>query len=214
MSGFFITLEGGDGVGKTTQSSLLAEWLESEGHEVVLAREPGGTPLGIELRRLILRGGDEIGHVDARSEALMYAADRAQNIATRVRPALERGAVVVQDRFIDSSLAYQGVGRVLDVDDVRRINEWAAGGLWPDVTVLLDIDHGVAMARTASRETSKGDVPDRIEAEAGSFHNSVRQAFLALAAEERERYLVVDASQTPETIHSVIRERIAPLLGR
>lgn len=213
MSGFFITLEGGDGVGKTTQSRLLAEWLESEGHEVVLAREPGGTPLGVELRRLILRGGDEIGHVDARSEALMYAADRAQNIATRVRPALERGAVVVQDRFIDSSLAYQGVGRVLDVGDVRRINEWAAGGLWPDVTVLLDIDHGVAMARTASRETSKGDVPDRIEAETGAFHDAVRQAFLSMARDEPERYLVVDASQASDAIHAAIRERIAPLLG-
>lgn len=212
MSGFFITLEGGDGVGKSTQSRLLAEWLTGKGREVVLAREPGGTPLGTELRRLILRGGHEIGHVDARSEALMYAADRAQNIATVVRPALERGAVVVQDRFIDSSLAYQGVGRVLDVDDVRRVNEWAAGGLWPDVTVLLDIEHEVAMARTASRETLKGDVPDRIEAETSAFHDAVRQAFLSLAAAEPERFLVVDASGTPEEIHAAIIERVAPLL--
>lgn len=213
MTGIFITLEGGDGVGKTTQSRLLAEWLEGLGHEVVCTREPGGTPLGVEIRRLILRGGDEIGHVDSRSEALLYAADRAQNIATVVRPALERGAVVVQDRFIDSSLAYQGVGRVLDVDDVRRINEWAADGLWPDVTVLLDIDHEVAMARTASRETSKGDVPDRLEAEASEFHEAVRQAFRELAAHEPERFIVLDATGTPEAIHAVIRARIEPLLG-
>lgn len=213
MTGIFITLEGGDGVGKTTQSRLLAEWLEGLGHEVVCTREPGGTPLGVEIRRLILRGGDEIGHVDSRSEALLYAADRAQNIATVVRPALERGAVVVQDRFIDSSLAYQGVGRVLDVDDVRRINEWAADGLWPDVTVLLDIDHEVAMARTASRETSKGDVPDRLEAEASEFHEAVRQAFRELAAHEPERFIVLDATGTPEAIHASIRARIEPLLG-
>lgn len=213
MAGLFITLEGGDGVGKSTQAALLAEWLESEGREVVRTREPGGTSLGVELRRLILRGGDEIGHVDSRAEALMYAADRAQNIATVVRPALSRGAVVVQDRYIDSSLAYQGAGRVLDVDDVRRTNDWAADGLWPDVTVLLDIDHEVAMQRTASRETLKGDTPDRLEAEAAEFHEAVRGAFRALAKAEPSRFLVVDATGTPAEIHARIRERVATELG-
>lgn len=214
MTGVFITLEGGDGVGKSTQSRLLAEWLGNQGFEVVLTREPGGTPLGVETRRLILRGGEAIGHVDARAEALLYAADRAQNIATVVRPALERGAIVVQDRFIDSSLAYQGVGRELDLEDVLRINEWAACGLWPHLTVLLDIDHGVAMARTASRETSKGDVPDRLEAEASEFHEAVRQGFLDLARKNPERFVVVDASQTPEAIHSEIIARVALLTNK
>lgn len=208
--GLFITLEGGDGVGKTTQSALLTDWLQSLGHEVVLSREPGGTPLGVEVRRLLLHGGDEIGHVDARAESLLYAADRAQNIAQVVRPALARGAVVVQDRFIDSSLAYQGVGRVLDVNEVRSINEWAVGGLWPHLTVLLDLDPAVGASRVHSRE--KGF--DRLEAETYEFHASVRRAYHDMADAEPERFVVVNAEGTPEEIHEAIRPRVAALLAR
>ena len=205
----FITLEGGDGVGKSTQSRLLTEWLESQGHEVMLTREPGGTALGAEVRRLLLHGGEAVGDVDARAEALLYAADRAQNIATVVRPALERGAIVVQDRFIDSSLAYQGAGRVLDAADVRNINEWAAGGLWPHLTVLLDLEPEVAVGRVKTREQGL----DRLEAETREFHESVRRAFLAMAAAEPGRFIVVDAASTPEEIHLAIRPRVEALLA-
>lgn len=207
MSGLFITLEGGDGVGKTTQSRLLAEWLEAQGREVVLSREPGGTPLGLEVRRVLLHGGDDIGEVDSRAEALLYAADRAQNIAKVVRPALERDAIVVQDRFIDSSLAYQGVGRVLEVDDIRRLNEWAAGGLWPHLTVLLDLDPEAGASRVESRERGF----DRLEAAGAAFHESVRKAFRKLAEAEPERFLVVDAAKTIDEIQSEIRVRVAAL---
>ncbi|GAA1326357.1 dTMP kinase [Leucobacter albus] len=203
----FITLEGGDSVGKTTQAALLEEWLTGEGREVVRTREPGGTPLGVEVRRLLLHGGDEIGDVDPRAEALLYAADRAQHIAKVVRPALARGAVVVQDRYIDSSLAYQGAGRVLDVDEVRRISEWAAGGLWPDVTVLFDLAPEVAATRRASRDD------DRLEAERQEFHESVRRAYHELAAASPERFLVVDASGTPDEIHAIVRARVAEALS-
>ena len=203
----FITLEGGDSVGKTTQAAMLEAWLTSEGREVVRTREPGGTPLGVEVRRLLLHGGDEIGAVDPRAEALLYAADRAQHVAKVVRPAIERGAVVVQDRYIDSSLAYQGAGRVLDVDEVRRISEWAVGGLWPDVTVLFDLAPELAAARRSSRDD------DRLEAERHEFHEAVRAAYHGLAAASPERFLVVDASGTPEEIHAVVRARIAERLA-
>lgn len=204
MTGIFITFEGGDGVGKSTQSRMLADWLEDQGHEVVLSREPGGTPLGSEVRQVLLHGGDEIGAVDSRAEALLYAADRAQNIAKVVRPALKRGAVVVQDRFIDSSLAYQGVGRVLEVDDVRRINEWAADGLWPHITVLLDLDPEIGATRVESRERGF----DRLEAAGDAFHASVRQAFKKLADADPQRFLVVDASKTIDEIQAEIRDRV------
>ncbi|KAM9864210.1 Thymidylate kinase [Leucobacter aridicollis] len=203
----FITLEGGDSVGKTTQATMLEAWLTSEGREVVRTREPGGTPLGVEVRRLLLHGGDEIGAVDPRAEALLYAADRAQHVAKVVRPAIERGAVVVQDRYIDSSLAYQGAGRVLDVDEVRRISEWAVGGLWPDVTVLFDLAPEIAAARRSSRDD------DRLEAERQEFHEAVRAAYHGLAAASPERFLVVDASGTPEEIHAVVRARVAERLA-
>ena len=203
----FITLEGGDSVGKTTQAAMLEEWLTGEGREVVRTREPGGTPLGVEVRRLLLHGGDEIGAVDPRAEALLYAADRAQHIAQVVRPAIERGAVVVQDRYIDSSLAYQGVGRVLNVDEVRGISEWAVCGLWPDLTVLFDLAPEVAASRRATRED------DRLESEQQDFHEAVRVAFRELAAASPERFLVVDAAGTPEEIHAVVRAGVAEWLA-
>ncbi len=212
MPGLFITLEGGDGVGKSTQAQLLTEWLEARGLEVVRTREPGGTPLGAEIRRLLLHGGDEIGAVDPRAEALLYAADRAQHVATVVRPALERGAVVVQDRYIDSSLAYQGAGRVLDARDVRRVSEWAVDNLWPHLTVLLDLDAARAVARRESRDGAKGASADRLEAEAQEFHAAVRSGFLELAKSEPHRFLVVDAEQSAEKIHEEVRARVTPLL--
>ena len=203
----FITLEGGDSVGKTTQATLLEDWLTGEGRDVVRTREPGGTPLGVEVRRLLLHGGDEIGAVDPRAEALLYAADRAQHVARVVRPALARGAVVLQDRYIDSSLAYQGAGRVLDVEEVRQISGWAVGGLWPDLTVLFDLAPEVAASRRASRED------DRLESERQEFHEAVRAAYRELAAASPERFLVVDAAGTPDEIHAVVRASVAERLA-
>lgn len=208
MTGLFITFEGGDGAGKSTQAELLGAWLEERGHEVVRTREPGGTRLGAEVRQLLLHGGDAVGDVDPRAEALLYAADRAQHVAKVVRPALERGAIVVQDRYIDSSLAYQGAGRVLDLDEVRRISEWAAGGLWPHLTVLLDLDLDAA----AERRRARGGAADRLEAEAAEFHAAVRTGFLALAQADPDRYLVLDAAQPADALHAAILARVAPLI--
>lgn len=209
MSGLFVTLEGGDGAGKTTQAEMLEGWLEARGQEVVRTREPGGTRLGIEVRRLLLHGGDDIGEVDARAEALLYAADRAQHVAKVVRPGLERGAVIVQDRYIDSSLAYQGAGRVLDVADVRRLSEWATDELWPDLTILLDIDPATAAARRRER----GGAADRLEAETEEFHAAVRAGFKVLAQAEPDRFLVLDASTPIDGLHAQIITRVASLLA-
>lgn len=209
MSGFFITFEGGDGAGKTTQSDLLSDWLEAQGREVVRTREPGGTPLGVELRRVLLHGGDEIGAVDPRAEALLYAADRAQHVSQVIRPALECGAVIVQDRYIDSSLAYQGAGRVLDVAEVRSLSVWASGGLWPHLTILLDVNTATAAARRASR----GGAADRLEAEADEFHEAVRGGFRSLAEAEPERYLVLDASQPIEVLRDAVIARVSELIA-
>lgn len=209
MPGVFITFEGGDGAGKTTQSELLSGWLEARGHEVVRTREPGGTPLGVRVRELLLHGGGEIGEVNARAEVLLYAADRAQHVAHVVRPAIARGAIVVQDRYIDSSLAYQGAGRVLDVSDVRRISEWATGGLWPHLTVLLDASTELAAERRAAR----GGGADRLEAEAAEFHAAVRAGFLALAESDSDRYLVLDAALPADELHTRVIARVAPLIA-
>ncbi len=204
MAGIFITLEGGDGAGKTTQAELLSGWLAERGLEVVRTREPGGTSLGVALRDLLLHGGE----VSDRAEALLYAADRAQHVAEVVRPALERGAAVVQDRYIDSSLAYQGAGRPLDPTEVRRLSEWASEGLWPQVTVLLDVSTKVA----ASRRDASGERADRLESEADEFHQRVRERFLDLARQDPERFLVLDASDAVDEIHTAIVKRVAPLL--
>ena len=176
--GLFITLEGGDGSGKTTQASLLRDWLESEGRIVVRTREPGGTEVGVLIRDIVLH---HRGEVSPRAEALLYAADRAHHIATVVRPALARGEVVIQDRYLDSSVAYQGAGRVLGRDEIRDLSLWATGGLLPDLTVLLDLDPEAARARLDA-----ADKPfDRLEAERDEFHARVRAEYLALAAAER-----------------------------
>jgi dTMP kinase len=206
MSGLFITFEGGDGSGKSTQARLLDEWLVGTGRSVVRTREPGGTDVGLEIRNLVLH---HRGHIDPRAEALLYAADRAHHVATLVRPALERGDVVIQDRYLDSSIAYQGAGRVLDAEEVRQLSLWASHGLLPALTVLLDLDESVARARLNADDK----VFDRLESEKHEFHARVRQGFLRLAEAEPERFLVLDATRPIEELAADIRARVASLLG-
>lgn len=205
MTGLFITFEGGDGSGKSTQLALLEQWLTDAGQTVVVTREPGGTELGLELREMVLH---RRGEITPRAEALIYAADRAHHIATKVRPALERGEVVVQDRYIDSSIAYQGAGRVLDAAEVREVSTWATEGLMPDLTVLLDLDEATGKQRLGERTRF-----DRLEAEEGDFHARVRAAYLTLAAEDPDRFLVIDAREPIDLIAEIIQQRVQPLLG-
>jgi dTMP kinase len=203
--GLWVTLEGGDGSGKTTQAALLSEWLGAQGRTVLHTREPGGSELGVLIRTIVLH---HRGEVVPRAEALLYAADRAHHVATVVRPALARGEVVIQDRYLDSSVAYQGSGRVLDPVEIRDLSLWAAEGALPDVTVLLDIDPA-----DARRRMDAEDRPfDRLEAEKADFHTRVREAYLGLADAEPERFLVVDAALAPDQIAELIRARVAPLL--
>lgn len=204
MPGLFITLEGGDGSGKSTQFGRLVAFLTEAGHTVVESREPGGTELGLELREIVLH---RRGHIAPRAEALLYAADRAHNIATKVRPALEAGSIVVQDRYIDSSVAYQGAGRVLDAEEVRGISVWATEGLAPDLTILLDLDPAIGRARIA------GGKYDRLEEEKGDFHDRVRAGYLALAAAEPHRFLVLDATRERDELEAEIRDRVSALLA-
>jgi len=203
--GLFITLEGGDGSGKSTQARLLGEWLQEQGHTVVRTREPGGTEVGVEIREIVLH---HRGEVSPRAEALLYAADRAQHIATKVRPALARGEIVLQDRYLDSSVAYQGAGRVLGGPEVRDLSLWAVEGLLPHLTLLLDLDETAARGRLDAADK----VFDRLEAEKGEFHARVRAAFLDLAAAEPDRFLVLDASLPVEELAALIRTRVAALL--
>lgn len=202
--GLFVAFEGGEGAGKSTQARLLAGWLEDKGHEVVVTREPGATGSGRRIRALLLDRAT--GALAPRAEALLYAADRAQHVAEVIRPALERGAVVLTDRYVDSSLAYQGAGRALDRDDVQKISTWATEGLRPDLTLLLDVDPAVGL----SRATAGG--ADRIEAESLAFHQRVRAGFLELAAREPERYLVVPAREPIAVVQAAVRDRVATVL--
>jgi dTMP kinase len=204
-TGLFITLEGGDGVGKSTQAALLEEWLTGRGRTVLRTREPGGTAAGVEIREIVLH---HRGDISPRAEALLYAADRAHHVATVVRPALARGEVVLQDRYIDSSVAYQGAGRILDAQEIRDLSLWAAEGLLPDLTILLDLDEESARARLDTARTRY----DRLEAERSDFHARVRAAYLRLAEEEPDRFLVIDASRPVEEIAQEIRDRLAARL--
>ena len=204
-SGLWITLEGGDGSGKTTQARLLADWLQQRGSTVLRTREPGGSEVGARIRDI---GLHHRGDIAPRAEALLYAADRAHHVATVVRPALERGEVVLQDRYLDSSVAYQGAGRVLDAGEVRDLSLWATEGALPDLTVLLDLDPA-----SARRRLDADDKPfDRLEAEKEEFHARVRSAYLELAAAEPQRFLVVDASLDPDDIAVLIRARMSVLV--
>ena len=204
MPGLFITLEGGDGSGKSTQMRHLIAFLGEQGKTVVESREPGGTELGVELRNIVLH---RRGHIAPRAEALLYAADRAHNIATKVRPAMEAGSIVVQDRYLDSSIAYQGAGRVLDGEEVRSISTWATEGLMPDLTILLDLDPAIGRARIA------GGQYDRLEEEQHDFHERVREAYLALAEADPVRFLVLDATRPVEYLAAAIRSRVSDLLS-
>jgi dTMP kinase len=200
-TGVFIAFEGGEGTGKSTQSKLLKEWLETRGESVVLSREPGGTDLGQGLRKILL--GHETGVISPRAEALLYAADRAHHVFSIIRPALAEGKVVITDRYFDSSIAYQGAGRVLAPGEVARISRWATESLFPTLTIVIDLPAEIGIGRLHN--------PDRLEAEPLAFHERVRQEFLQLARLDPERYLVVDGKQTIQEIHTAIIARVAEL---
>jgi dTMP kinase len=201
VQGVFIAFEGGEGTGKSTQSKLLKKWLEEEGEEVVLSREPGGTDLGQGLRKILL--GHETGAISPRAEALLYAADRAHHVFSTIRPALDRGDVVITDRYFDSSIAYQGAGRVLQPNEVARISRWATESLFPTLTIIIDQPAEIGLARLKSR--------DRLEAEPLAFHERVRNEFLQIASMDPERYLIVDGTQSIDEIHEEIISRVGEI---
>ena len=199
--GIFIAFEGGEGSGKSTQSKLLKKWLEEEGEEVVLSREPGGTEMGKDLRRILL--DHSTGEISPRAEALLYAADRAHHVYSKIRPALDRGEVVITDRYFDSSIAYQGAGRVLVSGEVARISRWATESLFPTLTILIDLPAETGLGRLKSK--------DRLEVEPLDFHERIRQEYLQLSLLDPERYLVVDGRQTVEEIHLDIIKRVGEI---
>lgn len=202
VNGLFVVFEGGDGVGKSTQTRLLADWLRSRGHEVIVTFEPGEGPIGRQIRDILLSPDTE--DLSPRAEALLFAADRAQHVHSLIEPALRRGATVISDRYVDSTLAYQGAGRALDVAEIERINWWATGDLRPDLVVLLDLD--------PERGLAAAGVPDRMELAGSDFHDRVREGFLALAAKDPERYLVLHARDSIENMAAAVRTRVAALL--
>jgi dTMP kinase len=199
----FVVFEGGDGVGKTTQVELCCRWLTEQGYEVVRTFEPGDTAVGAAIRRLVLDPATE--EMSPRAEALLYAADKAQHLFAVVRPALDRGAVVVCDRYVDSMLAYQGAGRVLAAAEVEQVARWATDDLRPHLTVLLDTEPGLAVYAKADQ--------DRLEAAGEVFHDAVRKSFLELASQDPEHYLVLDARGSRDAIAAQVRERLVPLLS-
>jgi dTMP kinase len=203
-TGLFVSFEGGEGTGKSTQARALAASLEQQGHHVVLTFEPGDTAVGKELRRIVL--DPATGELSHRTEVLLYAADKAEHVDTVVMPALQRGQVVITDRYVDSLLAYQGAGRVLDRSDVEAVARWATRDLRPHLTVVLDLD--------PQRGLSRFDERDRIEGETPEFFARVREAFVSLAAADPEHYLVVDASRPADEIAEVVGRRVEPLLSQ
>lgn len=209
--GLFVVFEGGEGAGKSVQVELLAEALRALDRPVVVTREPGATDIGQRIRAMLLeRGGSGNSGsqtVTPRAEALLYAADRANHVEQVIRPALDRGQVVISDRFVDSSLAYQGAGRTLPVDEVSWLSNWATGGLKPDLTILLDIEPRVGLSRAAARGAA-----DRLESESMEFHERVRYAFRDLAEDDPSRYLIVDASQPREAVAAAVMNRVATML--
>lgn len=206
-AGVFIAFEGGDGAGKSTQAARLAAALESRGYTVLRTREPGGTPVGEKLRSLVLDHGN--GHIDAHTEALIFAASRAAHATQVIRPALGRGEIVLTDRYIDSSVAYQGAGRNLGLEAVRSLNEWATSGLQPHLTVLLDVDPQLGRRRRTAGQAAE----DRLESEADEFHTRIREAFLSLAARRPEGYLVLPAHLPVDELAGQILARVDTLLA-
>ena len=202
IDGIFIAFEGGEGSGKSTQSRLLKEWFEGEGKSVTLTREPGGSKLGIDLRKILL--DNATGVISPRAEALLYAADRAHHVYSVIRPALDRGDVVITDRYFDSSIAYQGAGRILSPNEVARISRWATESLYPTLTIILDQPADIGLARITSA--------DRLESESLEFHDRVRQEYLQLATLDPERYLVLDARKPIEEIHTEITDHLREIL--
>ncbi|KRB76168.1 thymidylate kinase [Nocardioides sp. Root190] len=203
-AGAFICFEGGEGGGKSTQSRLLRDRLEADGYRALLTFEPGDTPVGKEMRRIVL--SPETGELAHKTEFLLYLADKSEHIETLVQPALARGEVVITDRYVDSTLAYQGAGRALDAGELEEVARWATGDLRPHLTVVLDLEPSAGLARFEGR--------DRIEGESLDFHQRVRASFLELAARDPEHYLVLDARAPIEEIAAAIAERVAPLLGQ
>jgi dTMP kinase len=202
-AGLLIAFEGGEGSGKTTQARLISIWLRELGYDVVTTHEPGATKVGMRLRALLL----DTAHtgMSPKAETLMYAADRAEHVASVIAPALDRGAIVITDRYVDSTLAYQGAGRDLPVEEIARINWWATGGRVPDLTILLDMDPMAGLQRRARSA-------DRLEAEPAEFHQRVRAGFRALAKAEPDRYLVLDADRPADEITHEIQNRIRGML--
>jgi dTMP kinase len=203
--GLFIAFEGGDGAGKSTQARYLGAHLEGLGDTVILTREPGGTPIGDKLRALVLDHGN--GTIDARAEALMFAASRAAHVDQVILPAITRGDIVITDRYIDSSVAYQGSGRELGVTQLRDLNAWATMGLRPDLTILLDVPEGTGR----TRRTHRIEAEDRIEAESDHFHAQIRKAFLHEAARNPEAYLVLDSRRPRDDVARAISNRVDAL---
>jgi dTMP kinase len=200
LQGLFVAFEGGEGAGKSMQIAALAESLRSAGSVVTLTYEPGATLAGKAIRRILLEADES---VSPRAEALLFAADRAHHVDSVIRPALAAGGVVLTDRYVDSSLAYQGAGRALAMDEVARLSRWATGGLTPDLTVLLDVDPRVGLARAGARGAK-----DLLERESLDFHDRVREAFLGLAAAQPSRYLVVDATGSPDRVFAIVLEAV------
>ncbi|MDP2772575.1 MAG: dTMP kinase [Nocardioides sp.] len=201
-TGVFVCFEGGEGSGKSTQSRRLAQELRAQGYDVVLTFEPGDTEVGKALRTIVL--SPETGELSDRTEALLYAADKAEHVDTVVQPALDRGAVVITDRYVDSTLAYQGAGRTLAVDEVERVARWATHDLRPHLTVVLDLEPAAGLGRFEGR--------DRIEGESLEFHQRVREAFVRMAGADPDHYLVLDARDGIDDLAAAIRERVGPLL--
>ena len=200
--GLFLVFEGGEGAGKSTQASALADYLVARGHAVTRTREPGGTPAAEAVRAVLLDPAN--AGLDDRAEALLFAASRGDHAAQVIRPALHRGDIVICDRFMDSSIAYQGVGRDLGMDRVAELSRWATGGLRPDLTIVLDVDPAEGLSRVVG--------PDRLEAEPADWHRRVRQAFLDIAAADPSRYLVLDASRPAEDLAVEIAVQVETLV--
>jgi dTMP kinase len=204
--GLFITFEGVEGSGKTTQIQKLSAWLAAEGREVIDSRDPGGTAIGNQIRQILLDPANTA--MSARTELLLYAADRAQHVAEKLKPAVEAGKVVLCDRYVHSTVAYQGYGRGLPFKDIHWLNGYASQGLWPDLVILLDLDPAAGLQRAKAVGH-----PDRLEAEALQFHERVRQGFLELAGMETERFVILDAAAPVDDVASAIREQVAKRCG-